>query len=145
MEKIEIFDMTLADFVEIEDVLIEEFDDFWSPSMLKSELVGDNKKYIVAKIGEKITGFAGILIMEPELEIMNIVVRKSERKKGVGTVLLQKIIDIARQGNFQNIFLEVNEKNLGAIKLYEKAGFERIGLRKKYYNGTDDSIIMSKK
>ena len=145
MEKIEIFDMTLADFEEIKDVLIDEFDDFWSPSILKSELVGDNKKYIVAKNGEKIVGFAGMLISAPEIEIMNIVTRKSERKKGVGTLLLQKIIDIAREGNFQNIFLEVNEKNFGAIKLYEKAGFERIGLRKNYYNSSDDAIIMSKK
>lgn len=145
MEKIEIFDMTFEDFDKIQDVLVEEFDDFWSPSILKSELSGDNKKYIVAKCGEKIVGFAGILISPPEVEIMNIVTRKLDRNKGVGTLLLKKIIEIAQANNFENIFLEVNEKNLVAIKLYEKAGFKKVGTRKNYYNSSEDAIIMSKK
>ena len=43
-----------------------------------------------------------------------------------------------------NISLEVKEKNVPAIKLYEKYGFEKVGIRKKYYNGIDNAIIMTK-
>ena len=39
---------------------------------------------------------------------------------------------------------EVNEKNINAIKLYEKFGFKKIGLRKKYYNNIDNAILMKK-
>ena len=47
--------------------------------------------------------------------------------------------------NLVSITLEVNENNLDAIKLYEKFGFEKLGIRKKYYNNTDNALIMTKK
>ena len=56
---------------------------------------------------------------------------------------MQALIDEAKKQNLTSITLEVNDKNFQAIKLYEKFGFKRIGLRKKYYNNTDDAIIMS--
>ena len=76
---------------------------------------------------------------------MNIVVRKDKRKEGIGTKLLNEIFEIAKKQKAQTITLEVNEKNLPAIKLYQKFGFEQVGLRKKYYHHTDNAIIMSVK
>lgn len=140
---IEITKMTLDDFEEIKDILQTEFDEFWKPSILKSELENSNSKYVVAKENSKIVGFAGIIILPDDAEITNIVTKKSERKKGIGNLLLAKIIEIAKRKR-NNISLEVNEKNEIAIKLYEKYGFKKVGTRKKYYNGTDDAIIMTK-
>lgn len=74
---------------------------------------------------------------------MNIVVRKDKRKEGIGSKLLQEILEIAKGWKAQSITLEVNEKNIPAIKLYQKFGFEQVGLRKKYYHNTDNAIIMS--
>lgn len=144
MENIEIFDMTLEDFEKIKDTLISDFDDFWSPSILKSELIGDNKKYIAAKNKNKIVGFAGMMINFQELEIMNIVTKKTERGKGIGKILLQEIIKFAKNNEIEKIFLEVNENNIIARKLYKKQGFEEIGVRKNYYDGQEIAIIMSK-
>ena len=45
----------------------------------------------------------------------------------------------------KTITLEVNENNLSAIRLYDKFSFDKLGIRKKYYNGESDAIIMSKK
>lgn len=143
MENVEIYDMTLKDFEEIKDVLISDFDDFWSKDILKTEILGDNKKYIVAKNKNQIIGFAGIMINIDEIEVMNIVVKKSFRGKGIGKILLNKIIEIAKEAN-KNIFLEVNENNFVARRLYENVGFEVISVRKKYYNGIDNAIIMKK-
>lgn len=78
---IEITNMTLEDFKNIQDILQIEFDEFWKPSILKSELENINSKYIVAKENEKIVGFAGIILLPDDAEITNIVTRKSERKK----------------------------------------------------------------
>lgn len=88
-------------------------------------------------------GFAGILKIIDEVNIMNIVVRKDKRNEGIGSKLLDEIFKIAKQQKAQSITLEVNENNLPAIKLYQKFGFEQVGLRKKYYRNTDNAVIMS--
>lgn len=74
---------------------------------------------------------------------MNIVVRKDKRKEGIGSKLLEEILKIAKKWKAKVVTLEVNEKNMPAIKLYQKFHFEQVGLRKKYYHHTDNAIIMS--
>ena len=140
----EIKEMTLVDFELIKDNLQSEFDEFWNKEILKSELENINSQYIVAKNDEDIVGFAGIIILPDNVEIMNIVTKKTERKKGIGKLLLDRLICIAKELKKDNISLEVNEKNVIAINLYLKFGFKEVGIRKKYYNGIDNAIIMTK-
>lgn len=140
---IEIKEMTLSDFEKIKEILQTDFDEFWTPSILKSELESDLSKYIVAKQENQIVGFAGVIILPDDVEITNIVTKKSERKKGIGKILLDKLIQMAFELE-KDISLEVNEKNEAAINLYKKAGFKEVGIRKKYYNGIDNAIIMTK-
>lgn len=141
---IEIEKMSLRDLEDIKEILTTEFDDFWSYNILKEEIKKSDTVYIVAKQNEKIVGFAGFWISPDDIQITNIVVRKNERKKGIGTLLFDKLIKEAKSTDKQEIFLEVNEKNIFAINLYKKFNFEEIGIRKKYYNGTDNAIIMKK-
>lgn len=136
--------MNLNDFEEIKDILVQEFDDFWTPSILESELKSENSKYIVAKENGNIVGFAGLWFSPIDAEITNIVTKKSERKRGIGSLLLGKLIEMAKEEKRDNISLEVNENNIAAGILYENAGFEIVGIRKKYYNGKDNAIIMTK-
>lgn len=145
METIEIQKMTLADFEKIEKSLTLDFDDFWSPNLLKSELMSENRIYLVAKQNEEIVGFAGGMLNFPEMEIMNIVTKKTHRRKGIGKLLLEKLIEMAKEKSIQQIFLEVNEKNENARKLYEKLGFEEMSRRKNYYGENENAIILSKK
>lgn len=139
---LEIVKMQLSDLKQIEESLEKDFDDFWTINILKEELKSENRYYIVARQGQEIVGFAGITRMIDEVDIMNIVVRKDKRSKGIGSMLLQKIFEIVKEENVKTITLEVNEKNQPAIKLYQKFGFMPIGLRKKYYHNTDNAIIM---
>ena len=76
---------------------------------------------------------------------MNIVVKKDFRNIGIGALLLDYMIYYSKNIDLKTITLEVNEINIPAIKLYEKFDFEKLGIRKKYYNGENDAIIMSKK
>lgn len=145
MEKIKIQKMTLEDFEKVEKSLLSDFDDFWSPNLLKSELMSENRIYLVAKENEEIVGFAGGMLNFPEMEIMNIVTKKTERRKGIGKILLEKLIKIANDRQVETIFLEVNEKNESARKLYEKVGFEEMSRRKNYYGESENAIILSKK
>ena len=138
----EIRNMTLNDFYEIEPIYNLKFDDFWKPLNLKSELENISSKYIVAKEGNTIVGFAGIWFSVDDAHITNIVVRKDFRNKGIGSLLLERLIELAKCKTA--LTLEVNVKNKIAQKLYLKYGFEILGIRKKYYNNTDDAIIMTK-
>lgn len=135
-------EMTLIDFEQIKDILITDFDDFWSSEILANEIKKLNSKYIVAKIEDEIVGFAGINYNYDYVEIMNIVCRKNYRRKGIASVLLEKLILNSKEFNVSKIGLEVSEENIPAIKLYEKIGFKEVGRRKKYYNGIFDAILM---
>lgn len=137
--------MSLKDLTSIKDILTTEFDDFWNYEILKSELESGNSYFFVAKNTlDEVVGFAGIKVILDEADIMNIVVKKDFRNKKIGSLLLEHLISYSKSINLKNITLEVNKNNLSAIKLYEKFAFDRLGIRKKYYNGKDDAIIMSK-
>jgi ribosomal-protein-alanine acetyltransferase len=131
------------DLLYLKENLITEFDNFWNYEILKQEFLNTNTTYIVAKQNETIVGFAGILTIIDEANIMNIVTKKDKRNLGIGTLLLQNLIQISKEQNLNSVTLEVNEHNIPAIKLYEKFNFTKVGLRKKYYNNTDSAIIMT--
>ena len=136
--------MTISDFEKIKDTLQSDFDEFWNANILKSELESENSKYIVLEENDIILGFAGILITPDDTQITNIVTKKSERNRGIGSLLLDRLIEMTQELDRENISLEVNEINTPAISLYKKKGFEIVGRRKKYYNGINDAIIMTK-
>lgn len=141
---IKIEKMTITDLNNIKDNLNSNFDDFWNYNILKEEIENNNSKYIVAKINDEIVGFAGIKIIMDKADIMNIVTKKSFRNEGIGTLLLENLISIAYELKLSGISLEVNEENLPAIHLYEKFGFQNLGIRKNYYQDKN-AIIMTKK
>lgn len=140
--EVQITEMSLFDLENIKDILISDFDDFWNYNILKEELESSNSKYIIAKTNDgEIIGFAGIKIIVDTADIMNIVVKKSWRKQGVGNLLLSNLISICKISNLSSLSLEVNEDNLPAIHLYEKFGFKQIGVRKNYYQDKDGMIM----
>lgn len=144
MDNIEISNMTLPDLDSISDILTCEFDDFWNYNIFKSELENKNSKYIVAKLNSEIVGFGGIWFSVDDIHITNIVVKKSYRNKKIGTLILNALVKMCKNQTQKCITLEVNSNNIPAQKLYENFGFKTVGIRKKYYNNTDDAIIMTK-
>ena len=140
---IEVYKMSLNDLENIKEILVSAFDDFWNYSTLKEELSNANSYYLVAKLDNEILGFAGIKYVLNDADIMNIVVKKSKRKSGIGSLLLKNIIELCKKLNVSTLFLEVNEKNLPAISLYKKFGFEEVGFRKNYYK-ENNAIVMKK-
>lgn len=136
-------EMTITDFEKISKNLKTDFDDFWSESILKQEILNGDTFYIVAKDEqENILGFTGIRIILDEAELMNIVVRKDKRNQGIGRQLLEKIINIAKSKNLKNLKLEVSEKNVPAISLYKSKGFKLKGIRKNYYNNCENALLL---
>lgn len=144
MDNIKISAMTLPDLDSISDILTCEFDNFWNYNLFKSELENKNSMYIVAKLNNQIVGFAGIWFSVDDIHITNIVVKKNCRNQKIGSLMLNNLIELCENRTQKSITLEVNSNNIPAQKLYQKFGFKNVGIRKKYYNNTEDAIIMTK-
>lgn len=86
-------------------------------------------------------GYINFSIIYERVELNYIFIKKEYRNKGFGKELMKYFIEFCN--NVSNITLEVNVNNIAAIKLYESFGFEKIAIRKNYYNN-DDAILMKK-
>ena len=79
------------------------------------------------------------------IHILNIAVSEKYRSKGIGQALLKAIENEAIENKLVSLTLEVREKNLIAVRLYVKSGFELKACREKAYDGIDSGLIMTKK
>lgn len=114
------------------------FSDPWSDTLVEGALHADNYRFLVAEVDGNIAGFA-IFLDSFEVELLDIAVLPDYRNAGVGTAILKEFISTCDK----DIFLEVRRSNASAIALYEKFGFEEIGVRKNYYSSpTEDALVM---
>jgi ribosomal-protein-alanine N-acetyltransferase len=85
-----------------------------------------------------------------ELHLLNITVAPKLRKLGLGSRMMGAIEGVASQQNMPRIILEVRPSNEPAVALYQKLGYEQIGIRKNYYPASaqtgnrEDAIVMAK-
>lgn len=90
-----------------------------------------------------VVGWGGIWCVADEAEIASVCVDPAYRRLGGGTKLLQTLLMQARLSGAQNVYLEVRASNRAAQELYRCAGFECIGVRKRYYtNPLEDAVLM---
>lgn len=85
-------------------------------------------------------GFTLMRIAADEAEVLSIGVKPAARKGGLGKKLLHMAMSGARSGGAHSLFVDVARQNTAACALYESAGFERVGIRKNYYENGDDAL-----
>ncbi|MBE7053901.1 MAG: ribosomal-protein-alanine N-acetyltransferase [Ruminococcaceae bacterium] len=118
------------------------FFDYWSKNMLQDELKKETSYLYGMFEDDNLFGYILLSKCVDEVEILKICVDVEQRKKGIGKRLIEfSLEDI---GKISSVYLEVRKSNTGAIKLYEKCGFEKIGERKKYYKDNEDAVLMVK-
>jgi ribosomal-protein-alanine N-acetyltransferase len=127
---------------ELEEAL---FDDAWPEAAFWSELAEhDTRHYVVAMAGDLVVGYAGLCVYaDDQAYVQTIGVDASYQGRGIGTALLTDLFDEASRRGCAHVDLEVRADNTVAIRLYERHGFRRIGLRKRYYqpSGTDALVM----
>jgi ribosomal-protein-alanine N-acetyltransferase len=96
-----------------------------------------------AQAKQYIVGYASLWLMFDEAHLTSIAVRESCRRQGIGELLLLSVINLAVQLNARVATLEVRVSNRSAQALYEKYGFVKVGVRRRYYtdNGEDAYIM----
>ncbi|MBI4339420.1 MAG: ribosomal protein S18-alanine N-acetyltransferase [Chloroflexi bacterium] len=89
-------------------------------------------------------GYVGIWFVLDEAHIISIAVRASLRRMGVGELLTMAAVELAMARRAKHVTLETRVSNYPAQALYEKYGFQRVGLRKAYYSdNNEDAYIMT--
>ncbi|RAV17184.1 ribosomal-protein-alanine N-acetyltransferase [Mycolicibacterium sp. GF69] len=109
-------------------------DDPWPERAFLAELAAKHIRYVAARDGDKLVGYAGIARlgrkMPYEYEIHTVGVDPAYHRQGIGGRMVAELLDHAADGT---VFLEVRTDNEAAIQLYESFGFVNVGLRKRYY------------
>lgn len=113
----------------------------WSEKLFLEEILQENKHYIVAIFDGEVIAYGGFAQVLDEAHIMNIAVKAEYRKKGIGSQILEKIIEKAKEFNILSVTLEVRESNIPARNLYEKHSFNLAGIRKGYYQDKENACI----
>jgi ribosomal-protein-alanine N-acetyltransferase len=94
---------------------------------------------------EVIIGYALVMMVLDEAHLLNLSVAKAYQKQGLGRILLEHMIQIAKNNQAANMFLEVRPSNINEIALYENMGFNEMAIRRGYYpakNGREDAVLM---
>lgn len=124
----------------------ELFDDAWSPEMFWNELAqGDSRTYVVLTDDDEIVGYAGLAAMPDEAYVQTLGVTTRNQRQGRGATLLQALLDDAKRRGIDRVGLEVRVDNDAAIALYERFGFRKVAVRKRYYQPSGmDALVMVK-
>ena len=134
----------LEDLNEIYNIEKKVFNDYWSLDLIKSEII--EKKYsrvTVLELKKKIVGYIFQRKIYDENHIINLAIDIPYQHRGYGKFLLMKILE--KDDNDTNVFLEVKEANLPAVKLYIDLGFEEVDRKEIYYSDGSNAIFMLRK
>lgn len=86
--------------------------------------------------GEEVLGFAALASINSKIQYngvaeLSIYVKAGQRGKGIGTILLNKLIELSEEAGIWTLQATVLEDNIGSKKLHEKCGFREVGVREK--------------
>lgn len=105
----------------------------WSENQIMDEISKDNVIFLAAKTEDELCGYiSGQLILD-EFYINNVAVTERYRNKGIASALIEKLLEALCAKDCALATLEVRESNANARKVYEKFGFENLGIRKNFY------------
>ncbi|MCL7958567.1 MAG: ribosomal protein S18-alanine N-acetyltransferase [marine benthic group bacterium] len=135
--------MRLADLDEVMLIERRSFSAPWEESTFRGLMRRPSAALLVAEVDDTLLGYSVMWFAADEGELGDIAVVPERRGEGIGRTLLLESIAVAASRGTRSLYLEVRESNHGARRLYEKAGFSVVGVRKQYYNEpVEDAIVM---
>jgi ribosomal-protein-alanine N-acetyltransferase len=117
----------------------------WSANLFRSEIdLAHSLQFGIFEDGKLIAFIVAQCVVD-RAEILNLAVLPEFQKRGVASQLIVKIEELAALRGARELTLEVRASNIRAQNLYNKFGFKKVGLRKKYYeDNAEDAILMTK-
>lgn len=116
----------------------------WNFQMLASSFQSENFCGIIAEDGGEIVGYGGITVAADTADILNVAVAEPFRLSGIGTAIINKLLEVAKERGAKKVFLEVRVSNSAAMGIYLKSGFKGVYARTRYYSDGEDCLVMAK-
>ena len=93
----------------------------------------------------ELIGYAVVMQAADEAHLLNLSIAAERQRQGCGSALLRRLCATARDQGTRRMILEVRPSNAAGLRLYERHGFERVGLRREYYPapaGREDALVL---
>lgn len=118
----------------------------WTRANFTDSLTSGYDAWVLRQENGLLAGYFLVMHAVDESHLLNVAVSSLEQGKGIGRYLLDKVCACARGRSMESVLLEVRPTNVRALKVYDRYGFVRIGLRKGYYPSAagqrEDAIVM---
>jgi len=116
----------------------------WTKKQIFHTLEAKNSLVIVADVAEEIVGFIAASQADDVVDLFIVVVAEPYKEKGFGRRLLEYLIAWAQDQKMREIILETRRSNQAALALYERVGFDQVGVRKAYYSRPIEDALLLK-
>ena len=138
-------EMLVDDLDQVMKIENELFSPPWTKEGFFTYLTRKDAMFLVVEEKGEILAYCGLIMVLDEGDITNVAVRPDRQKEGIGHFLMDSLIRLAEQQGVTTIHLEVRTGNGTAIRLYERMGFTKDGIRKKYYTDpVEDALLMTR-
>lgn len=138
--------MRITDIEAVQEIEESAYPHPWTRGNFVDSLASGYRCRTVRDARDRLIGYALIMMAVDEAHLLNITVLPALHGRGLGRMLLDHTVSIAKEEGATSILLEVRPSNVRAIRIYEQYGFTRIGLRRDYYPAVDqrreDAIVM---
>ncbi|MBQ9064023.1 MAG: ribosomal protein S18-alanine N-acetyltransferase [Blautia sp.] len=135
--------MEIDDLPEVMKIERETFSaEAWTEEGFFTFLIRKDTLFLVVEEKGELIGYGGLLMVLDEADIVNIAVKKSRRKEGIGTFLLRSLLLLAGEQGIKYVHLEVRESNSEARRLYKRMKFKEDGLRRDYYTEPVENAVL---
>jgi ribosomal-protein-alanine N-acetyltransferase len=122
---------------------VAQFPEPWTRAMLLDEITNtETRRYTVAVENKKIIGYLGVMYVMDELHVNTIGTLPGHEGKGVATSLMDEAWGVAKERGVKRATLEVAVSNTRAQELYFRYGFSPVGVRKNYYERTNEDALI---
>ncbi len=131
------------DVPELLEIEVAQFPEPWTRTMLVDEITNvETRRYTVAVEGERIVGYLGVMYVMDELHVNTLGTLPGYEGRGVATSLMEEAWAVAKERGVRRATLEVAVSNTRAQGLYFRFGFSPVGVRKNYYERTQEDALV---
>ena len=139
--------MTAGDLDTVEAIERSVYTHPWTRGNFADSLASGYHCWVMERDG-RLIGYAVTMVAAGEAHLLNLSIAADLQRRGLGSELLQFVLQLARDCTAVTIYLEVRASNQAGRALYARHSFAEIGIRKGYYpahDGREDAVTMEKK
>ena len=118
----------------------------WTEGIFR-DCLGNGQECWLLLCSDQNVGHGILSVAAGESHLLNVCVHPDFQGHGFGRILVEHLLERARKGEASTIFLEVRPSNVAACELYDKLGFNEVGIRENYYPsnvGREDALVLAK-